>query len=32
MGFLRDAGFKRTVHLRDGLLAYAAQHPDFEFF
>ncbi|HET9392709.1 MAG TPA: molybdopterin-synthase adenylyltransferase MoeB [Candidatus Rubrimentiphilum sp.] len=32
MRFLRDAGFRRTVHLRDGLLAYAARHPDFEFF
>jgi len=30
--FLRDAGFRRVIHLRDGLLAYAAQHPDFEFF
>jgi molybdopterin/thiamine biosynthesis adenylyltransferase/rhodanese-related sulfurtransferase len=29
---LRDAGFRRIRHLRDGLLAYAAQHPDFEFF
>jgi sulfur-carrier protein adenylyltransferase/sulfurtransferase len=29
---LRDAGFKRLLHLRGGLLAYAAQHPDFEFF
>jgi molybdopterin/thiamine biosynthesis adenylyltransferase/rhodanese-related sulfurtransferase len=31
-GFLRDAGFRRVKHLRDGLLAYAARHPDFEFF
>ena len=30
--FLRDAGFRRVRHLRGGLLAYAAQHPDFEFF
>ncbi len=30
--FLRDAGFRRVQHLRDGLLAYAALHPDFEFF
>ncbi len=30
--FLRDAGFRRVVHLRDGLLAYAAQHAEFEFF
>jgi adenylyltransferase/sulfurtransferase len=30
--FLRDAGFHRVRHLRDGLLVYAAQHPDFEFF
>ena len=29
---LRDAGFKRLLHLRGGLLAYAAQHPDFDFF
>jgi molybdopterin/thiamine biosynthesis adenylyltransferase/rhodanese-related sulfurtransferase len=29
---LRDAGFKRLLHLRGGLLAYAAQHPEFEFF
>ncbi len=29
---LRDAGFKRLLHLRGGLLAYAAQHPGFEFF
>lgn len=29
---LGDAGFTRLVHLRGGLLAYAAQHPDFEFF
>jgi len=30
--FLRDAGFRRVQHLRDGLLAYAALHPGFEFF
>ena len=29
---LRDAGFRRIVHLRGGLLAYAAQHTSFEFF
>ncbi len=29
---LRDAGFRRIVHLRGGLLAYAAQHGEFEFF
>ncbi|HEY5425185.1 MAG TPA: molybdopterin-synthase adenylyltransferase MoeB [Candidatus Tumulicola sp.] len=29
---LRDAGFTRLVHLRGGLLAYAAQRADFEFF
>jgi adenylyltransferase/sulfurtransferase len=29
---LRDAGFRRIVHLRGGLLAYAAQHDDFAFF
>ncbi|HEY1654444.1 MAG TPA: molybdopterin-synthase adenylyltransferase MoeB [Candidatus Tumulicola sp.] len=29
---LRDAGFERVIHLRGGLLAYAARHPDFEFF
>ncbi len=29
---LRDAGFTRLLHLRGGLLAYAVQHPDFEFF
>jgi adenylyltransferase/sulfurtransferase len=29
---LRDAGFRRIVHLQGGLLAYAAQHPDFQFF
>lgn len=32
MEFLRAAGFRRIKHLRGGLLAYAAQHPDFEFF
>lgn len=29
---LRDAGFRRILHLRGGLLAYAARHMDFEFF
>jgi adenylyltransferase/sulfurtransferase len=29
---LRDAGFTRLLHLRGGLLAYAAQHDDFAFF
>ncbi len=29
---LRDAGFERIVHLRGGLLAYAARHAEFEFF
>ena len=29
---LRDAGFTRLLHLRGGLLAYAAQHAEFEFF
>jgi adenylyltransferase/sulfurtransferase len=29
---LHDAGFKRLLHLRGGLLAYAAQHDDFAFF
>jgi adenylyltransferase/sulfurtransferase len=29
---LRDAGFARVLHLRGGLLAYAARHVDFEFF
>ena len=29
---LRDAGFARLVHLRGGLLTYAAQQPEFEFF
>ncbi len=29
---LRDAGFTRLVHLRGGLLAYAARHAEFEFF
>ena len=29
---LRDAGFRRIVHLHGGLLAYAAQHEDFTFF
>jgi len=29
---LHEAGFSRLAHLRGGLLAYAAQHPDFEFY
>ncbi|MHB8230808.1 MAG: rhodanese-like domain-containing protein [Vulcanimicrobiaceae bacterium] len=29
---LRDAGFTRVRHLRGGLLAYAAQRAEFEFF
>jgi molybdopterin/thiamine biosynthesis adenylyltransferase/rhodanese-related sulfurtransferase len=29
---LRDAGFRRVAHLRGGLLAYAAQDPEFAFF
>lgn len=29
---LRDAGFSRVRHLRGGLLAYAAQRPEFAFF
>lgn len=29
---LRDAGFGRLAHLRGGLLAYAAAHPEFEAF
>jgi len=29
---LREAGFRRVHHLEGGLLAYAASHPDFEFF
>lgn len=29
---MRDAGFTRIAHLQGGLLAYAAQHPDFAFF
>jgi sulfur-carrier protein adenylyltransferase/sulfurtransferase len=29
---LHDAGFTRLLHLRGGLLAYAAQHQEFEFF
>lgn len=29
---LRDAGFRRIVHLRGGLLAYAASHDEFAFF
>lgn len=29
---LRDAGFRRVVHLRGGLLAYAAAHDEFAFF
>jgi rhodanese-related sulfurtransferase len=29
---LHSAGFRRLHHLDGGLLAYAALHPDFEFF
>jgi molybdopterin/thiamine biosynthesis adenylyltransferase/rhodanese-related sulfurtransferase len=29
---LREAGFSRLVHLRGGLLAYAARHSEFQFF
>lgn len=29
---LRDAGFGRVLHLRGGLLAYAAGHDEFAFF
>lgn len=29
---LRDAGFRRVVHMRGGLLAYAAAHDEFAFF
>jgi adenylyltransferase/sulfurtransferase len=29
---LRDAGFGRLLHLRGGLLAYAARRSDFDFF
>jgi adenylyltransferase/sulfurtransferase len=29
---LHDAGFRRLHHLSDGLLAYAAARPEFEFF
>ncbi|MGA8099192.1 MAG: molybdopterin-synthase adenylyltransferase MoeB [Candidatus Cybelea sp.] len=29
---LSDAGFTRLLHLRGGLLAYAARHAEFEFF
>ncbi len=29
---LNDAGFRRLRHLGGGLLAYAATHPDFDFF
>jgi rhodanese-related sulfurtransferase len=29
---LHDAGFRRLYHLEGGLLAYAAAHPNFEFF
>jgi sulfur-carrier protein adenylyltransferase/sulfurtransferase len=32
MSRLHDAGFTRILHLRGGLLAYAAQHDEFEFF
>ena len=31
-GRLHDAGFRRLLHLRDGLLAYALTRPDFDFF
>lgn len=29
---LRDAGFDRVIHLKGGLLAYAARHAEFDFF
>lgn len=29
---LQDAGFERVIHLKGGLLAYAARHSDFDFF
>ena len=29
---LREAGFERLLHLRGGLLAYAARQEEFEFF
>ena len=29
---LREAGFHRLLHLRGGLLTYAARHEEFEFF
>lgn len=29
---LREAGFTRLLHLRGGLLSYAARHAEFEFF
>ncbi len=29
---LRDAGFTRLMHLRGGLLSYAARHAEFDFF
>jgi adenylyltransferase/sulfurtransferase len=32
VGRLRDAGFGRLVHLRGGLLAYAARNAEFDFF
>ena len=32
IGRLRDAGFRRLLHLRGGLLAYAAAHTEFDFF
>jgi len=32
MSRLRDAGFTRLLHLRGGLLTYAVQHDEFEFF
>jgi rhodanese-related sulfurtransferase len=31
-GRLREAGFGRLLHLRGGLLTYAAQHAGFDFF
>jgi len=31
-GRLRDAGFGRLLHLRGGLLAYAARNSEFDFF
>jgi adenylyltransferase/sulfurtransferase len=29
---LHDAGFRRLLHLRDGLLSYSARHAEFELF